>query len=330
MILQPVVLSASAPGHLNEDCCYCALDDDQALLLVVDGAGQRLPTTATAALYQPPETAARYAARLVRDTVAVEGHHNDPAETLLLANDVLYDQVSGLYGDLHAHDLIAREPHLRDELEADERLVRLALPVCVATLAQIDFTSGQLTFAHGGDTALYIFYADGRVEQVTNAQTAEEHDNQALYVARTLQQEQGLPHLEDVLDHPDVQRANRKSGLYHNYVDAHGRVNAELGIAVINGLPELEFYLQRGQLDLAGVAGVLLCTDGFIWPARWGESTTEREQRLLHMRERVEQDGLGAYLAALRDLETADSQRDLHPRFKIHDDVTAVYLRLDI
>ncbi|MBZ0296987.1 MAG: protein phosphatase 2C domain-containing protein, partial [Anaerolineae bacterium] len=210
----------------------------------------------------------------------------------------------------------------------DERLMRLALPICVATLVRVDFYANRLWFAHGGDTAMYLFREDGAVEQVTDDRVAHEHENQALYAARTTQQEQQAERLIDVVSHPDVQRAIRKSGLYHNYVDSHGQINRELGYGVVDGLPELDFYLQRGEISLEGIDALLICSDGFIWHERWGESESEAEQRLLMMRQRIESDGLSGYVAALRSMEEEDNACNLYPRFKVHDDVTAVYLEL--
>lgn len=329
MTLRPALFSQPAPiaGRVNEDVGYCAFDDETVVMLVADGAGQRLKTTLTHDLFDG-QSAARYAARLVRDTVAYSGLQCDPVEVLLNANDRLYECLCQVYGDLTAEAMLHHEPQLAEELMADERLIRLALPICVTTLVRVDLYSSRLWFAHAGDTALFLFHEDGTVTQVTDDHVAREHDNQALYTARTIQQEHNLERLSDVLNHPNVQRANRKSGLYHNYVDSHGQTNASLGVAVVNGLPELGDYLQRGEVSIDGVRALLVCSDGFIWRERWGESESETEQRWQMMRQRIESDGLAGYVAALRAIEQVDSACNLYPRFKVHDDVTAVYLEI--
>jgi hypothetical protein len=155
------------------------------------------------------------------------------------------------------------------------------------------------------------------------------HDGEVFQLARKLQAESGAANLADVLDHVQVAEANRLNGLYHNYVDAQGATDLKVGVGVINGLPELETYLQRGTIDLHEVSGVLLCTDGFLWPAPLDESIADREKRFQNMRERIERDGLRGYYRDLRAVQAADAIRDAYPRFKIHDDCTAIFVELE-
>lgn len=328
MNLRATIISESAgmPGRLNEDACCFHFEADRALAVVADGAGQRLPTTRTDALFGEHLGGARYASYLTC-AVAGELRYEHPADILLAANQTLYERVREVYGEMSAAAFSQVEPELAEAFKDDERLLRLALPACVATAVRIDLYAQALDFAHAGDTTLLVFYANGDIREPTVDQ-AGDHDNRALYVARTLQAEQNLPHFEDALPHESVQAANRKNGIYHNYVDSSGVTNLDLGIGVINGLPELADYLQIERLSLEGVAGLLVCSDGFLWPARWGESETEKAERYQHMRHQIEQAGLSAYVQALRAIETEDSTRDLYPRFKIHDDATAIYMEL--
>ena len=93
------------------------------------------------------------------------------------------------------------------------------------------------------------------------------HDAEALKLARRIQAERGAAHLADVLDDPRVLEFNWRNGLYHNYVDVDGHVDRSMGVGIINGLPQLEAYLQQETLGLTDVCGVLVCSDGFPWPA---------------------------------------------------------------
>ncbi len=316
--------SANMPGRLNEDACCLHLEAERALAVVADGAAQRLPTTRTEMLFGEHLGGARFASYL---TCAVAGDlwHQHPVDILLTANQTLNQRLSEVYGEVSATAFGQAEPELAEAFKDDDRLLRLALPACVATAVRVDMPAQALDFAHAGDTTLLIFYANGDIREPTVDQ-AGDHDNRALYVARTLQAEQNLPHFEDALPHENVQAANRKNGIYHNYVDSSGATKLELGIGVINGLPELADYLQHERLSLEGVAAILVCSDGFLWPSRWGESETEKAERYQHMRQQIEQTGLSAYVQALRAIETEDSTRDLYPRFKIHDDATAIYM----
>jgi len=320
--------AAPVPGRLNEDSCGVYADGDRLALFVADGAGQRTATTRTAGLfarYGENTTAARFAALLVRDTFERRQPQRSPAAILREANTALRQLLAEVYGELTPAALRQHEPGLAPYIDEDPRLFRMALPACVATAAEIDMRRGQLEYAHAGDTCLLLFNADGAIIQPTADQMGS-HDEAALRLARQIQIERGAPHLADVLDDPRVIEANWRNGLYHNYVDARGQPDLGVGVAVINGLPELDSYVQTGTIDLTGVQGVLVCSDGFLWPAPLGESIEGRQARYQVMRKRIERDGLRGYYAALRQTEAADSTRDQYPRFKIHDDCTAVYV----
>lgn len=322
------VICEPGPQHVNEDACYAASDGDVAWLLAADGAGQRVATKYLNALfltYGPGVSGAGYAARLTRDTVAA---HLDttPGAALMQANAALCEAVAGVYGKLAPNAMRQHEPHLAAMIDEDPRLFRLALPVCVATLARVDLRARWLTFAHAGDTALYLFMADGAVRELAGGHMSAKHDGAALKIAREQQQASGAAHLADVLGSDAVQAANNYTGIYHNYVDENGDTDPERGIGVINGQPQLADYLRSGEAGLDGVAGVLVCSDGAIWPAPADETPAQREARFGDMARRIRHDGLSAYYAALRGLERADAGRDQYPRFKVHDDFTALYI----
>ena len=323
-------LSEAAPtaGHRNEDAFFARREGDQVFLLVADGAGQRLKTTKTAALFDrfgPECSAARFASQTMRETMAEHYRTNSPRELLLRANAALYAAWCSVYGEMSVEALIQQEPQLAAELEADPRRIRLALPVCVATVARLSLADKQLEFAHAGDTALLLFHRDGRVISLVPDQMGP-HDADALNFARVLQARKGAAHLAQVLDDPQVRAINRGNGLYHNYEDENGDPDPALGVGVLDGLPQLEHYLYSGTVDLNDVSGILLCSDGFQWPAPLDESEAEQAARYRLMREHVENAGLDRYYEALRAEEAADRDRDRYPRFKIHDNSTAVYL----
>ena len=319
---------APIPGRPNEDTCGVYSDGTRVSLFVADGASQRLTTTQTAALYDrfgDHTTGGRFAAMMMHEVF--EGfHHNDlPADRLIEANKGIAAVLSGVYGDLSAEAFLHLEPQLAPYLDDDPRLFRLALPVCVVTAVEIDLSQHQLTYAHAGDTALFLFHRDGRVTSPTGDQMGN-HDAEALGLARQIQIEQGAAHLADVLDDPRVIDRNKRNGLYHNYIDEHGQTDRRVGVGVLNGLPQLEAYIQQGVLDLSDVSGLLVCSDGFPWPAPLEESDDEKAARFRLMRDIIERDGLRGYFEALRATEQADSTRDRYPRFKIHDDSTGIYV----
>jgi serine/threonine protein phosphatase PrpC len=323
------------PDRVNEDTILYIGNGNLLYLIVIDGASQRLKASRIAALgkqkYGKNTTGASYAANLTRDTIAkaiVDQFGVEPDKLLLAANDTLRVEITKLYGAYSAEAILQQEPTL-SELRDDPRLVRLALPVCVATIALIDFQSNNMRWAHAGDTALFLFHNGGRIEKITN-DPMEQHDQSALKIAKQLQDLHQYKHFAEVIGLDEVTTANKNNGLYHNYVEQNGEANYELGVAVVNGLPELSHYIQKGNIDsLTEIQSILLCTDGFMWPAKWQESKADTDIRLQLMIDYIKDGSLSNYLERLRKEEEEDSERDNYPRFKVHDDAAALYLELN-
>jgi len=318
----------------SEDVLAVLCGEQNAHVLVADGAWQRIQTTRHLQplldRYGNETTPGRYAALVTRDTTLMHAvqHPSSPLrEALLAANHQLRAQLATVWGALSTGAVLEREPDLTP-LRDDPRLLRLILPVCVATLARIDLIGQTLDFAHCGDTALYVYYRDGRVEQLTDDQM-QQHDERALERALQLQKEQGAANLIDTLFDERVTAVNREHGIYHNYEDAFGKPDTTVGVGTINGLPQLAAYIQEGRWSLDGVDAVLICSDGFSLPAPFRENRADTTTRLERMRARIEQNGLAGYIQELRTVERADETRDRYPRFGLHDDATAVYVRFD-
>lgn len=323
-------------SRINEDRYFFCGTSDDVYLLVIDGASVRVNTSTldrAVAASSESATAASYAASLTRDTIASaiasslgESVKPSPTSLLLTANAALRARVETIFGGITSDAVLASEPQL-DILREDPRLIRLALPVCVATVAHVNLAASELRFAHVGDTALFIQHADGSIANVTS-DNMEAHDRKALSLARSKQQVSKDLHISDLIDDEEVQYLNRQSGLYHNYVDEMGRTDLTRGVGAINGLPELVEYIQQGVLDLSDVRSLLVCSDGFVWPSDWDEPEAQRADRLQRMWQVIAHAGLEEYVRRLRALETQDGQLDTYPRFKLHDDATAVYLEL--
>lgn len=310
-------ISEPSPGRLNEDACLVHSTPDYALLAVIDGAAQRLPSRALQALYDPAGTAARFAAQLTRDVFA-QAHALSPRALLLRANALLREKLETIYFPLTAETLLRHEPDLAP-LREDPRLLRLLLPVAVVTAAKVIFATQTVEVAHAGDTAMFAFCDDGSTQELTDDQMGR-YDDTAVELAKSIQREQGAAHLSDVVQDERMRRVNQHNGIYHNFVDEAGTPDPARGVGVINGLPELASYIQDIRFSLDRVTGLLLCSDGFLW-----HDLPTRQQT---MREQIQRVGLSGYVQALRDLERADAGLDRYPRLKLHDDATAVYMEL--
>lgn len=328
-------ISQGSPGatRINEDACYFSGTGDELYLLVADGASVRVSTATLdrfLAQRASGQTAASYAARLTRDVAAQlisSGSRPSPASLLLAANAALRATVEEVFGGITGDAFRESAPDLH-VLHDDHRLLRLALPICVASAVRIDLDAATLHFAQAGDTDLFACRADGAVTRVAGG--SRERDHIALGIAREQQQASPGSHFADFLRDAATLERNRYNGIYHNYVDANGAIDRTVGVGVINGLPQLAAYIEQGTLDLGDVRGVLVCSDGFIWPSPWDETPSQAEVRLRGMGQLLADEGVGGYLRRLRAAEREDAQLDRYPRFKVHDDATAIYVELQV
>jgi serine/threonine protein phosphatase PrpC len=324
--LQGISQAAPIPNRINEDTCYQMFDGTQLILAVIDGASQRLAAGSMEHLFDigiPNASVAAQAARLVQQTI----HRNSPSspdKLLIASNNAIRDAIECIYGSLSVDRIFALDGE-KALLKEDGRYLRLVLPVCVATVIHLNLERYELEFAHLGDTALLVFYKDGRVEQITKDSMGQ-HDEQALLYAIEIQKQRRISYLSDAIDHPETRQINFLNGIYHNFVTPNGDIDYDIGVGVIDGLPEMTKYLQRGILSLHDVRSILICSDGFFLPQPLLETKDARLARLQEMRRLLEITGIFGYIQKLRKIEQDDVTRNAYPRFKVHDDATAFYL----
>lgn len=326
------------PDRLNEDAFVAYQRDDgqpQFVLAAIDGAtsvARFAPLQRYLDEHRNGITPAALAATITRDAIlhALGQSINedvDPSALVMHANqtlrDVLDEVAPGIYD---AEAIKAVQPAAVDILD-DPRKVRLFLPAAVLTVITIDTKLGLLRYAHAGDTALLLCYADGRVDVPTRNRNKRMDYESALAVASQTVLKQNIS-MKDAIDDPFVRALDRDHRIYHNYVDEHGGTMPNRGVGVVNGLPQLRDYIKTGIVALQDVVAVLAISDGFWWPAPLHETELDYERRLRQMWRRIQQDGLVGYLQALRHAERADADREQFPRFKLHDDATAVMLWL--
>jgi hypothetical protein len=337
-----VEIVCHAPAdRLNEDAWLVMQTGplaDRIIFTAIDGATTRLtPPALERYLASLPEklTPAAYAARLVRDSLAQQIGIGMPAElrTLALeANADLGRALIKLFGALTLESL-AFPDDLYQTLAHDPRLVRLGLPACVMTLAEYNPAEHALRYAHAGDTSLLVAYQDGRVSVPTAHPAANDYA-----LMRTIHQTRD--HYPDLTfraraQQPEIRRFNRDSGLFHNYVDEFGLPQPSRAVGVLDGLPELRYFLKTGEMSLKGVAFVCAMTDGLEWPADAREVFQDdpakaadlAAQRNAFMAEQINILGLSGYLRLLREAEASDPDHETYPRMKTHDDAAGVLLR---
>lgn len=334
-------LSLPAPGRRNEDAYVVYQRDDgqpRYVIAAIDGAtdvAQFAPLKLYLQQYHNGITSAALAATVARDAIyAVLGNANsnddiDPAQLVLYANNRLRVWIETNVPDLLNAKAIARiQPQDASDM-ADPRRIRLYLPAAVITVATIDTELNLLRFAQVGDTGLMVCGLDGIVKVPTRNKHRQINYNSALAIASRTALNTSTSMVDAVKD-PFVRSLQRDHRIYHNYVDEKGNAVLAQGIGVVNGLHVLKDYIRTGMVYLENVQAVIAASDGFGWPVPMHESQADYQYRMNMMWRRIRQDGLRGYYKALRHEEKQDAAREKYPRFKLHDDATAVLLWLSL
>lgn len=336
------VVHHAPPDRLNEDAWLVMQAgplEDRILLAAIDGATTRLtpPPLARYLESRPVRlTPAAFAARLVRDALArhsAEGLFTDLRTLLVEVNADLGRALIQIFGALTLEAMAFPDDQMA-ALCHDPRLIRLGLPAAAVTLVEIDLAAQEIRYAHAGDTSLLIVYQDGRIEIPTQAGGGA-FDNATHRAALLLRENHPSLSFRELINRPEVRQRVIHNALYHNYVDEHGLPQPRQGVGVIDGLPELRYFVQSGRLPVDGVRFAVAMTDGLEWPASASEafadddSTARRqlERRRAFMGEHIAELGLPGYLSLLREAEAKDEDFESYPRYKLHDDATGVLLR---
>ncbi len=332
--VESISIPAPIPNRGNEDA-WLALELNQPpgtiIAAVIDGAGARLtlpPLQKALAQHHQGISAAAFASQMVQSSLLrqfVEQPDLLLDAALLKANETLQAKVAEYVGGFSPEHILG----LAGESAADPRRIRLALPACVVTLIRYNKSTGQLEFAHAGDTSLLEIRRNGDVIRHTFDQMGA-YDAAALKLAVDLQQAHNLPHLTDAINLPEVQQLNNENGLRHNFVDENGQTQPGHGCGVIDGLPELADYIETGtlQVDPRQTEGFCLLSDGMELPAPLNESPVQTKARLEKTGQILKTGGVGKLFETVQQMAQSDPHFDQYPRMKFMDDATGVYLRL--
>lgn len=336
------VVYQTPPDRLNEDA-WLAMQagplDERFVCAAIDGATTRLtPPPLQHYLDSCPVqlSPAAYAARAARDALArhvADGLFTDLRTLLIEANADLGRALIHLFGSLSLQDMGFPE-EVYAALAHDPRRVRLGLPAAAATLASYDPSTHMLRFAHAGDTTLLVAYADGRVIVPTRSDI-QHFDTELRRMALKLRSMYPDKPFRELVQQKEIRTLNLENGILHNFVDQHGLPQPKQGIGMIDGLPELRYFVQTGELSMDGALFACVMTDGLEWHPDAQEAFAEdaaeaaarRRARDEFMARKIDELGLHGYLELQRQAESGDPDHERYPRMKTHDDATGVLLR---
>lgn len=174
------------------------------------------------------------------------------------------------------------------------------------TLAVVRITPEVIEYAQVGDTPILFFKKDGSVQMV---QTSNIPDKPILVLFKKLIQ-QGVNDVRSNKEFIDLVQSVRRT------------VNITYG--TINGEKEVFQFLQHGTLLKKDIAHILLMTDGI----KVLYEDPEQEEDFTFLQKLFLKGGLQALKKYVRDTENSDPESRKYPRFKTHDDATAIAITL--
>ncbi len=160
----------------------------------------------------------------------------------------------------------------------------------------------RLEWCQTGDCRIQLLYEDGSTSQLVEPH---DHDAETLQLWRKMAPTSSEPIHVALAEQIRAVRC---------------RMNIDYG--VLSGEPEALAFLRCGSVSLAGVAAVLLYTDGLQIPCR--DIGLNHDSQLLASL--FSQGGLRAVYRHIRAIQESDPHCRLYPRFKPSDDISAIAL----
>lgn len=151
-----------------------------------------------------------------------------------------------------------------------------------------------------GDSPIVFVYKDGTIEFF-----ATDHDEETLLLWKSLAEEGVI----DIRHHPEMEEqllnVRRQSNVSHG---------------TLNGDPRAVDFILQGTVDRESLKTIFLFSDGAMIP-KADPSQPDDFEKLVSL---FQENGLDRVRDYVRELEDSDPQCLKYPRFKIHDDLTAI------
>ncbi len=174
------------------------------------------------------------------------------------------------------------------------------------SMAVIRLERGRLEYCQTGDALILFIHNDGSYRIIT---PDIDIDRETL----SLWQDSG-----------DVSSASIQEVLAEQIQRVRLQMNISYG--VLNGEPEALNFLRHGHEDLTNVSDILLFTDGLFLPRENPLAESDWDSFVdLYLN-----GGLQAVRDYVRGLQCTDPVLKKYPRFKLHDDIAAVAIKLNV
>lgn len=174
-----------------------------------------------------------------------------------------------------------------------------------ASAAVVRLEDGYFDYCQTGDSLIFCLYQDGTYRQLT---PAIDHDQDTLI------------RWKNISPSPEI---TIRDVLFDQILAVRLQMNVCYG--VLNGEPEAMGFLKCGREKMDGVSSLLLFTDGLFIPKEDPEEENDWDT-LINLYSRG---GLGMVRDFVRSLQRQDPECRTYPRFKIHDDIAAIAVKLN-
>jgi hypothetical protein len=189
----------------------------------------------------------------------------------------------------------------KNGVPADERHRLWSTSAAVIRLGDTHFD-----YCQTGDCMIFCLYRDGRYRQLT---PVVDHDQETLALWKK------MPPKSDI---------TIRDALFDHILSVRLQMNVRYG--VLNGEPKAMDFLQHGREPLDGIGSILLFTDGLFIPREDPHQECDWDT-LIHL---YRKGGLKMIRDHVRSLQQQDTGCRIYPRFKIHDDIAAIAVRLNV
>jgi serine/threonine protein phosphatase PrpC len=174
------------------------------------------------------------------------------------------------------------------------------------TIAAVRIINDQLEYLSVGDSPIIAIYPNNTATQISKFY---DWDVKSLELWKKLVS-QGV---NNPRQHPfmkdQVLAVRRKSNTQYGYC---------------NGDPKMANFIDHGRLLLENVKAIALLTDGFMLPKQNLEAPDDWDE----LAARFAASKLEGILGYIRALEKSDKNCQKYPRFKTHDDATAIVIEI--
>lgn len=238
----------------------------------------------------------------------------DGASPLIKSKSIIGERTGGQIAGQIARQAFADDPRLplnRLALIANQNIRQAqalesfdADRAWSTTIAAVRIIGDQLEYLSIGDSPIIAIYSDNSAKQISKFY---DWDIKSLELWKEL----AIQGVDNPRQHPLMK---------DKILEVRRKANAEYGYC--NGDPKMANFIDHGQLPLENVKAIALLTDGFMLPKENLEAPDDWDEFATHFGANK----LEGILGLIRDLEKSDKNGQKYPRFKTHDDATAIVI----